>query len=107
MADPSAKPTEMFCPFGCTAEQCWEGTLGYCEHLIGFSNDGKTFEPLSVDDRGYPIVLGDNVRKKEFFKEKVDKEKGHVLVNPEYQQKDFMGGSFHTAKKWVSARVYC
>lgn len=32
------------CPFGCTDDMLDD--LGYCDHLIGFTNDGKMFEPL-------------------------------------------------------------
>ncbi len=33
-----------FCPFGCGDEELDDN--GYCRHLVGFTNDGKTFEPM-------------------------------------------------------------
>lgn len=38
-----------FCPFGCEDEEI--DSNGYCDHLIGFTNDGKTFEPMVMDER--------------------------------------------------------
>lgn len=35
------------CPFGCSFQQLDDH--GYCRHLIGFSNDKKTFEPMIRD----------------------------------------------------------
>ena len=35
------------CPFGCGFSKLDEN--GYCRHLIGFSNDQKTFEPMVYD----------------------------------------------------------
>lgn len=37
------------CPYGCTTEDIDEN--GYCDHLIGFSTDQKTYEPLILDNR--------------------------------------------------------
>ncbi len=45
-----------FCPFGC--EQDDMDDHGYCDHLIGFSNDGKTYEPMVKDERGHRVVRG-------------------------------------------------
>ncbi len=42
-----------FCPFGCE-----DGDLddnGYCRHLIGFTNDGKLYEPM-VRRKGQRVV---------------------------------------------------
>jgi hypothetical protein len=36
-----------FCPFGCTDEELDQH--GYCKHLIGFTNDKKTYEPMIWD----------------------------------------------------------
>lgn len=35
------------CPFGCSFQQLDDH--GYCRHLVGFSNDKKTFEPMIRD----------------------------------------------------------
>jgi hypothetical protein len=45
-----------FCPFGCTMEDLDDH--GYCRHLVGFTNDGKTMEPTSINDMGRQITLG-------------------------------------------------
>lgn len=36
-----------FCPFGCAQGDLDEN--GYCDHLIGFTNDGKSYEPFTLD----------------------------------------------------------
>lgn len=33
------------CPYGCKPDDGMDD-LGYCRHLVGFSNDQKTYEPL-------------------------------------------------------------
>jgi hypothetical protein len=35
------------CPFGCVHGDEGVDEHGYCRHLVGFSNDGKTFEPFA------------------------------------------------------------
>ena len=43
------------CPYGCQLDDLDDH--GYCRHLIGFSNDQKTFEPMFVDPhRGERII---------------------------------------------------
>lgn len=37
------------CPFGCTMEDLDDN--GYCDHLVGFTNDGKTLEPMILDPK--------------------------------------------------------
>lgn len=44
------------CPFGCTAENL-DG-FGYCHHLVGFTNDGKTFEPIKLNEHKQRFVHG-------------------------------------------------
>ncbi len=44
------------CPFGCQDEELDE--LGYCQHLVGFTNDGKMMEPMVPDERGRRRCLG-------------------------------------------------
>lgn len=36
-----------FCPFGCEVEDLDDN--GYCKHLVGFTEDGKAFEPMRED----------------------------------------------------------
>lgn len=36
-----------FCPFGCPDEDLDQH--GYCKHLVGFTNDRKTYEPMVWD----------------------------------------------------------
>jgi hypothetical protein len=95
-------PGESHCPYGCGRDGKGRiNELGYCKHLIGFTNDEQVLEPLSadVDRNGQKTgVLRVLVSKKQLVR-KTDK-----LVNPEYQQLD--KGVWHTAKKWLSARVY-
>lgn len=53
------------CPFGCEPESLDE--MGYCKHLVGFTNDtekevraGKArMEPMGVDHLGRRKVFGD------------------------------------------------
>lgn len=93
---------ETHCPFECSGPYLDEN--GYCHHLLGFTNDGRMFEPLDpiLTAEGTPTgryrVLGGKRR------QPVDLSK-HRLVNPEYKQ--LVNGVSNTAKRWVSARVYC
>lgn len=44
-----------FCPFGCGTHDLDE--QGYCRHLVGFTTDGKSMEPLAEVDRfGNPVA---------------------------------------------------
>jgi hypothetical protein len=36
-----------FCPFGCEDSELDQH--GYCKHLVGFTNDRKTYEPMVWD----------------------------------------------------------
>ena len=45
-----------FCPFGCRDEDLDDH--GYCDHLVGFTTDGKMLEPMSVGPYGYKVVDG-------------------------------------------------
>lgn len=44
------------CPFGCTADDIDEH--GYCCHLVGFTNDGRTMEPMKLNEQGKRFVHG-------------------------------------------------
>lgn len=44
------------CPFGCQVEDLDDN--GYCDHLMGFTNDGKTMEPMVKDHRERRVVQG-------------------------------------------------
>lgn len=46
------------CPFGCELQDLDDN--GYCSHLVGFTNDGKTFEPMMKDSRDRRVVQGDH-----------------------------------------------
>lgn len=89
------------CPFGC--EKVDEH--GFCFHIVGFTNDGKTVELITrvkdLRDR-LPARLGTpqtGLKRREV-------EAGDKVVNPEYDQFDQQTGMTHKAKTWVSARVY-
>lgn len=45
-----------FCPFGCTVEDLDDH--GYCDHLVGVTEDGKTMEQMVTDERGRRRTLG-------------------------------------------------
>ena len=97
------------CPFSCADHDLDE--YGYCPHLIGFTNDGKRYEAISPllrgeDAEGKPIDTGyKTVKCGKRGAERKLVQKSDKLVNPEFQQMD-ENGMMHTAKKWVSARVY-
>lgn len=107
MSDPilNEKPlVENHCPCGCDLDDLDEH--GYCRHLIGFSNDRKTFERQIRNDRGLRQVDATekiSVGRYKHKLEKLDKRK-HKLVNPSRIQID--RGVQHTAYKWLSWRVY-
>lgn len=59
-----------FCPFGCTMDDIDDH--GYCDHLVGFTNDGKQMEPMVKDGvTGRRVVMG---------AQKKPVQKGDVLV---------------------------
>ena len=107
-----------YCPCGCTQEDLavWAaeqtGTMfGYCRHLVGFTNDGKSFEPVTQryhkngDGQAEPIL--DTIIVRRVFKGRSMIQpvlQSDVLVNPIEEQ--FVRGVRHLAKKWVSSRVY-
>ncbi len=101
---------EHHCPFGCRGEDVDE--RGYCDHLIGFSNDKKIMERVvpimrrSVDENGtmgppektgHYRVLGRKHQVRPI-------PKGSKLVNPQVEQK--VNGARFLAYRWVSWRVY-
>lgn len=43
-----------FCPFGCTTAQIDDH--GYCRHLVGFTNDGKHYEPMVRGKDGRRVI---------------------------------------------------
>ena len=105
---------ENHCPYKCQGDDLDERK--YCKHLIGFTNDGEMMEPLEKimrkeDDPENPgkkrLVDSGNLRVNGRKLQPIPEAgKGDEikLVNPEYQQLD--NGVYHTAKLWVSARVY-
>ena len=96
------KTVANYCPFGCQGTELDD--FGYCHHLLGFTNDKKTMEPVgnlyrafkdgTPYDTGWKTVGGSGVI-----------EPGDVFINPERVQKDTNGMS-HLTKLWVSDRVY-
>lgn len=92
------------CPFGCqgVASEDAPGDLderGYCRHLVGFTNDGKKYEPL-VRNVGGQVdkcqVLGGARR--------CQIQPGDQLVNP--TEEIINKGIRSTKRCWVSSRVY-
>ena len=86
------------CPFGCADEEL--DSLGYCVHLVGFSNDDETIEPVKFRKNGIHVVTG-----RRQFAEEV--QKGDKIVNPLRVIKDTSrpGGAYES-NTWVSSRVY-
>lgn len=41
------------CPFGCGVEDCDDN--GYCRHLVGYTTDKKSMEPMVFEDGRYSI----------------------------------------------------
>lgn len=98
----------IFCPFGCVHGADLD-EYGYCRHLVGFTNDKKTYEPIlpvmlrGADGKGQELsgklkVYGKASRKVPPLSDDVQ------LVNPEKQQT--IDGIPSIAKEWVSDRVY-
>lgn len=113
MQDELKKP-DNHCPFG-----CMEGDLdshGYCDHLIGFTNDGMTFEPLGMQKKwnkedkewqetGHRIVARLGYDKKSVVQQ-VQKNRGDIVVNPTVEQYDASAKITRKTQAWVSSRVY-
>ncbi len=100
------KVADNHCPYGCGQEDLDEN--GACRHLVGFTNDGKTFEPLIVGQRGLRVVDANRFDQETglYSRNVMSIQAGDELVNPEFLQMDQQGGGTHKTKKWVSARVY-
>jgi hypothetical protein len=103
------KHKKSHCPFGCKDHQTDE--YGYCFHLLGFTNDKQTFEPvkplirLDKDrvpyDTGYQTVLGGKkIQKVADLNPRFEVR----FVNPERTVVD--RGIVSQVKAWVSDRVY-
>jgi len=96
-----SKTARNYCPLGCVAEELDE--YGYCHHLVGFTADRKTLEPIAPLYRtmndGTPFNTG--------FKTVTGSQpcqEGDLFINPERPQ--VVHGITHMAKAWVSDRVY-
>ncbi len=102
----TAEKIKIHCPFGCEAEDCDEN--GYCQHLVGFSNDTKTLEPLedqtrfNKEDKEWQSTSYMRVNGKKAEKVQDD----DVLVNPIIREKDFQSKQEYDRYSWVSWRVY-
>ncbi len=96
------------CPFGCTKGELDE--YGYCSHLVGFTNDGKTVETIQPwkrwdNHKGEWVASGDKFVSG-------SRKQGHVhpvqptdtLVNPVVEQ--VVEGIKRKVAAWVSSRVY-
>lgn len=109
---------ENHCPFGCKREDLTPE--GYCHHLMGFTNDGVNYEPVTpilrkmqdgktLYDTDYKRVGGSKLVRYEggLTKRRPILEAikpSDKLVNPEFIQT--VQGISYQVKKWVSARVY-
>ncbi len=90
------------CPFGCKGPKLDEH--GYCRHLLGFTNDGQVYEPITpmlTRSRGQLVDAG---RVTVNGKNPLPIPDNRILVNPEVKPLD--NGVYHMAKSWVSDRVY-
>jgi hypothetical protein len=118
MQDDLKKP-DNHCPFGCGDSDL--DSHGYCDHLIGFTNDGQTFEPLghqkkwNKEDKewqetGHRIVArkgyGDTATSRTAIVQKIQKHRGDTLVNPTVEVYDAHAKITKRVQLWVSARVY-
>jgi len=50
-----------YCPFGCTAREL--DSHGWCRHLIGWTDDGRTFEGRVSPSRRQPVLSTDRMVK--------------------------------------------
>ncbi len=105
------KQVEIHCPYGCGMEEADE--RGYCEHLLGFTNDRKVLEPLvpitrrAVDDNGQPTGESEKTGHYRVLGRKHQVKPvpgGSKFVNPQTRQ--LFNGTYHMAYRWVSWRVY-
>lgn len=118
MQDDLKRP-DNHCPFGCTEADL--DSHGYCDHLIGFTNDGITFEPLGNQKKwnredkewqetGHRIVArkgyGDSATARVPIVQKIQKHRGDTLVNPTIEQYDGVAKITRRVQQWVTSRVY-
>lgn len=91
-----------YCPFGCHIHDLDE--YGYCYHLMGFTNDKKTYEAVNQLYRENADGESFNTGFKTVGGTPKPCESDDVFVNPERIQEH--EGVKHMAKYWVSDRVY-
>lgn len=107
LAPPSAKNEEVFyCPFGCKGNEI-DGN-GYCGHLVGFTTDMETIEPI-VDLMRYDSAKGGwyatgHLAVVSSMREYL--QPGDVKVNPIIKEKLPKEDLEYEKYLWVSFRVY-
>jgi hypothetical protein len=106
--DGPSKPegVENLCPFGCEDSELSD--IGHCKHLIGFSSNGKTFEPQTkrmrpAREADGKIIRDDNgVIQSEWDGAWITDGKHPQLVR---ETDHLVNGGVHT-RPGVSSRVY-
>lgn len=96
-----SKTAANHCPFGCQAGDLDDH--GYCFHLMGFTDDKKTYEPVApiyrTTEDGTPFNTGFKI-----VQGRQECLPTDTFVNPQRPQQ--VAGIIHMADAWVSARVY-
>lgn len=100
----TASKIDNHCPFGCCLADLDEH--GYCRHLVGFTNDGKTYEAQIRGPRGLRQVdaIETDTRTGRTRRKVHRLQPGDKLINPVTPQLNM--GVWHNASRWVSDRVY-
>jgi len=97
---------KFFCPFGCQGDECDE--KGYCAHLVGFTTDRETVEPLTEllvwSDRKERWVPTGHLTVNGAHLEQLQDD--DVLVNPIVRDKMPRTNQEYDKYSWVSFRVY-
>ena len=104
---PAAVEAEkFFCPFECKGTECDE--RGYCAHLVGFTTDRQTVEPLEEllvhSDKKDKWLTTGHLTVNGAHLEKLQPE--DKLINPIVRDKDFKTGMEFDKYSWISWRVY-
>lgn len=97
---------KFYCPYGCKGPECDD--RGYCAHLVGFTTDRETIEPLTEllrykSDKEKWVPTGHLTVKLDML-EKVQPD--DKVINPIVRDKHPRTNQEYDKYSWVSFRVY-
>lgn len=102
----AVEEAKFYCPYGCKGQECDD--RGFCAHLVGFTTDRETVEPLEEllvhSDKKDKWLTTGHLTVNGFHLEQLQPE--DKLVNPIVRDKDYRTLMEFDKYTWVSWRVY-